>query len=177
MALLQWKTIEIEKTLGTKRLKGAEWLQSPEAREKGIIADDGKTHTVRTGVQKIPMTYPELDPKSVSDPLDIAQALTEILNAQIDGYKALRVLVDHLNYGLYNNVRSTLSKGVDLRYSALQRNAIKAYRGLVAGGAIERHVAVEQLLRQGITDAEEQLDMGEQAEPVAEPEGESLNGV
>lgn len=155
---VKWETSKVEKTLGTERLKGEAWLASAAAREKGVIADDRKWHTVRTGVQEINYTYPRIEPGDILEPVDLAMSIQEILSAQADGFKTLRTLVEHINYGLYQNTRAGIAKGADVRYNTAQRNAIKQFCDMAKAGLLDKDVAINGLLRQGITDAEELID-------------------
>lgn len=139
---ISWTATEVEKTLNTKTVTDA----------------DGKKHIRRDKTMKVPYEYPIINPTTVTEPLGVAEAIQEILDAKRPGFMTLRAVVEHLNFGLYGSARTAIARGADVRYTQAQRSAIKMFAEMVKAGLLERQVAVEGLLRQGVSDAEAAID-------------------
>ena len=140
--LIEVKVAEVVKTLNTKRAKGA----------------DGKPHTVRTATQKVEFTYPALNPLAVSTAEDLHTAIDLVLGLGLVGFVTPRQLAEHVAYGLYNNARGVVARGADARYTGAQRRAMRMFGEMARDGLLLRQPAIDGLLRQGVTDAEEVID-------------------
>lgn len=161
----KWEIAEVNKVVSREWQSASE---SPTGKRR-VLPNSTKTQVVK-------LEYPVIDPLSVTTPSDLVGAIDSILATKKMGFETLRGLVEHINFGLYNDVARIIRAGQDLRYTQSQRNAIKQLGGLVEAGILERDVAVSALHRQGVTDAEAAIDAfltlgDEDDEPKAQPSG------
>lgn len=148
--LVHWFKTEVTATLKTKRVKGAD------AVPYGF--SDDKWHTVPTVQKSTEFVFPVIRVALINSVEQINRALADILTADQPGYRNPKALAEHLSYGLYTSTRARVTKGVDLTLTAAQQNAVKMFGNMVKEGLLDRQVAIEGLLKQGISSAEEVVD-------------------
>lgn len=137
---VRWSETETSKKIGSKTIETA----------------DGKKRQKAVTVQ-VKYAYPVIE---ADTPSDVANALGEILSKNVEGFSNFRLLLSHLQHGLYRHLAVMYNSGQDARLTPEQRKAIKMYVTLVnmPGSGMTREQAVQFLTLQGVPDAGEAFD-------------------
>jgi hypothetical protein len=103
------------------------------------------------------MEYPVFT-KDLTEPSDLVWAIEEIVEAAKPGFTSFSQVLEHLAHGLRRGPAVLLNKGVDLRLTQAQVNNLNLMANVVKQGLMNLTDAVEILQRQGIPDAEQELN-------------------
>lgn len=128
-----------------------EWKKGTTKKFIGTSID--ASGTTKRETQEVSFEYPVISTLHVTRVEQITEALASILAENKTGFENLRMLCEHVNYGLLKDVTRQFNQGQDIRYTVAQQQAIKTFRGLVVKGLMKVEETVECLQRQGIQDA------------------------